>query len=311
MKRLALFCVVFACSCSSDEIGTSESAVKVCGQTTVKGVDVYHLDNGAKPIDWAAVKKAGASFAFVKATESTNYTDASFQTNWDGLKAAGMYRGAYHFFHSDVDPAAQATYFLSVVGTVVAGDMLVLDLESANGQTQATILSKALTWMKNVESATGTKPILYTSPAFLSSFGGLGAYPLWVANYGVSCPDVPAAWKTYEFWQSTGTGSFPPITGNVDLDTFNGTLADLQTFAYGTPSADGGSDASAEASTDASPPTDASKDVVTTGGDPSEPSSGCNCNASSSGSGDAWIAALVIAAEASRRRRRAARERAR
>ncbi|HEX4516269.1 MAG TPA: hypothetical protein VH054_22130, partial [Polyangiaceae bacterium] len=69
MKRLALFALIFACSCSSDEIGSSASAVKVCGQTTVKGVDVYHSDNGAQPIDWAAVKTAGASFAFVKATE--------------------------------------------------------------------------------------------------------------------------------------------------------------------------------------------------------------------------------------------------
>ena len=307
MKRLALFALLFACSCSSDEIGSSASAVKVCGQTTVKGLDVYHLDNGGKTIDWAAVKNAGASFAFVKATESTNFTDSSFQTNWDGLKAAGMYRGAYHFFHSDVDPAAQATYFLSVVGKVEAGDMLVLDLESPNGQTQATILSHALTFMQNVENATGTKPILYTSPAFLSNFGGLGAYPLWVANYGVSCPDVPAAWKTYEFWQSTGTGSFPPITGDVDLDTFNGTLADLQTFAYGAPATDGGTD---DASLDASPPVDAS--VTNDAGGEIENTSGCNCNTSaSSGTGDAWIAALVIAAETSRRRRRAVRERAR
>jgi GH25 family lysozyme M1 (1,4-beta-N-acetylmuramidase) len=311
VKRLALFSVVLVCACSSDEIGTSESAVKVCGQTTVKGVDVYHLDNGAKPIDWPAVKSAGASFAFVKATESTGYTDSSFQTNWAGLKAAGMYRGAYHFFHSDVDPAAQATFFLSVVGKVEAGDMLVLDLESANGQTQATILSHALTFMQNVESATGTKPMLYTSPAFLTNYGGLAAYPLWVANYGVSCPDVPAAWKTYEFWQSSGTGSFPPITGAVDLDTFNGTLADLQTFTYGTPTTDAGiADTSPPP-----PPLDAA--VATDAGSEAEPVTGCAC--STLGFGEShddksagWIAALVvIAAETSRRRRRAARERAR
>jgi MYXO-CTERM domain-containing protein len=314
VKRLALFALAFVCSCSSDEIGTSESAVKVCGQTTVKGIDVYHFDNGAKPIDWTAVKAAGASFAFVKATESTNFTDLSFSINWSGLKAAGMYRGAYHFFHSDVDPAAQATYFLSVVGKVEAGDMLVLDLESANGQSQATILANAITFMKNVESASGTKPILYTSPAFLSNFGGLGAYPLWVANYGVSCPDVPAAWKTYEFWQSTGTGSFPPLTGAVDLDTFNGTLADLQTFAFGTSATDGGTDASggdASSSSDATPPPSDAAKSSDAGGEGEEPTSGCNCNASSASANDAWLVALVIAAETSRRRRRAARVRAR
>jgi lysozyme len=320
VKRLALFALIFACACSSDEIGSSASAVKVCGQTTVKGVDVYHGDNGAQTIDWTAVKAAGASFAFVKATEGMNFTDASFQTNWSGLKAAGMFRGAYHFFHSNDDPAAQATFFLSVVGKLETGDMLVLDLESADGETQATILSRAITFMQNVESASGTKPILYTSPAFLSSFAGLEVYPLWVANYGVSCPDVPAPWKTYTFWQSTGTGSFPPITGQVDVDTFNGTLTDLQTFADGTPATDGGSsDASTEASADASPPTsdaappnDAAK-ATDAGADEEGPAtSGCACSIEShTSSAGAWVAALVIAAGTSRRRKRAARDRAR
>lgn len=93
---------------SSEDVGTSESALVVCGQTTVKGIDVYHGDNNGQPINWMAVKTGGMSFAFAKATESTNFTDPEFATNWAGMKSAGLVRGAYHFFHSDQDPLAQA-----------------------------------------------------------------------------------------------------------------------------------------------------------------------------------------------------------
>jgi len=237
---IVAFIALSACGTSPEDIGSSRAAVTVCGQTTIKGIDVYHGDNGGAAIDWSAVKTAGIDFAFAKATESTNFTDPMFSTNWSGMQSAGIVRGAYHFFHADVDPVMQANYFLSVVGTVSPGDLLVLDLETTNGQTQATIASNAATFLSTVETATGVTPFLYTSPLFLSDFTALAAYPLWVANYGVSCPDVPAAWTTYTFWQSTGRGSLSPtITGALDLDTFNGTLAELQALG-GTTTTDGG-----------------------------------------------------------------------
>ncbi|HEX7604614.1 MAG TPA: GH25 family lysozyme, partial [Polyangiaceae bacterium] len=225
-----------SCSATSEDVGSNESALVVCGQTTVKGIDVYHGDNGGNPINWPAVKGAGISFAFAKATESTNFTDSAFATNWPAMKSAGLVRGAYHFFHADIDPVAQANFFLATVGAVSKGDLLVLDLEQMNGQTQQIVSAHALTFLATVKSATGVTPLLYTSPAFLSSFAGFGSYPLWVANYGVSCPNVPSPpWSTYTFWQSTGTGSLSVITGALDLDTFNGTLAQLIAFADGPP----------------------------------------------------------------------------
>ncbi len=301
-SRIGLFLVVAAATaCSSDEIGTSESAIVVCGQTTVKGLDVYHGDNGGSPIDWNAVAAGGMSFAFVKATEGTTFVDSSFATNWPGVKAAGMVRGAYHFFHSDLDPVAQATFFLATVGPITQDDLLVLDLETTNGQTQATVLSHAETFMATVKAQSGTTPLLYTSPAFLASYGTLGSYPLWVANYAVSCPNVPSAWSTYTFWQSTGSGTFAPVSGSVDLDTFNGTLPQLK--ALGSTlwhfATDGGAPDSgatdAAPSSDASPPSDASKsDAAQNDAGDFEPAgpSGCSCTvtgASTRGAGATWI----------------------
>jgi GH25 family lysozyme M1 (1,4-beta-N-acetylmuramidase) len=57
---------------------------------------------------------------------------------------------------------------------------------------------------------------------------------LWIANYGVSSPSIPAPWASsgYAFWQYSSTGSVPGITGNCDLDTFNGSMTSLLKFAY-------------------------------------------------------------------------------
>ena len=34
-------------------------------------------------------------------------------------------------------------------------------------------------------------------------------------------------WSSWEFWQYSSTGSVPGISGNVDLDVFDGTLLEL------------------------------------------------------------------------------------
>ena len=110
---------------------TTEQAATVCGQTSVKGVDISHYDG---TIDWTQVKAAGISFAFAKATEGTSYVDPTFATNWAGMKAAGIVRGAYHFFDPAVDATSQVTYCLATVGTLEAGDLpIVLDFEQLNG----------------------------------------------------------------------------------------------------------------------------------------------------------------------------------
>jgi hypothetical protein len=41
-------------------------------------------------VDWTAVKTAGASFAFTKATEGTTFTCETFATNWEGMRNVGI-----------------------------------------------------------------------------------------------------------------------------------------------------------------------------------------------------------------------------
>lgn len=252
MRKLSIRCLLVpavaalaACAGAPDgapePTSSSSAATTVCGQTSVKGIDVSHYDG---TIDWATAKASGIDFAIAKATESTTYVDPTFATNWAGMKAHGVVRAAYHFFRANADPIAQANHVMQTVGTLEPSDLpIVLDLETTDGQTGATIAANALKFLAAVTQGTGKKAIVYTSPGFiagLSGTSGFASYTLWVANWGVTCPNVPSPWSTWVFWQNAdnGTVSGVPATA-VDLDYFNGTLAELHAFA-GAPPADAG-----------------------------------------------------------------------
>ena len=61
-------------------------------------------------------------FAFIKATEGLGNEDAFFQRNWKKTKAAGLVRGAYHFFLATKSGKAQAENFINSV-TLASGDL--------------------------------------------------------------------------------------------------------------------------------------------------------------------------------------------
>ena len=190
-----------------EPLGTSGSNVTSCATgSTLQGVDVSHYDGA---INWTSVKAAGITFAFAKATESTGLLDDTFATNWAGMKAAGVVRGAYHFFDPSSSATAQASFVLSTVGTLEAGDLpIVLDFEQLDGVSEASAVADAVTFLEAVTKATGKTAILYMSSEFLSgSYPALAPYPLWVANYGVSCPGMPSEWSTWSFWQHSDSGS--------------------------------------------------------------------------------------------------------
>ena len=63
-------------------------------QYAVQGVDVSEYQG---EIDWPALARQGISFAFVKATEGSGYTDPFFAQNLSGAQAAGLYAGLVCF----------------------------------------------------------------------------------------------------------------------------------------------------------------------------------------------------------------------
>ncbi len=215
---------------AAEKTGWTSSPVTVCpGGSTVKGVDVSVYQGS---IDWTSVKGAGVDFAFARVSDGTANPDSTFAANWAGMKSAGVVRGVYQFFRASVDPTTQANLLLSAVGTLEASDLApVADVEVMDGVSGATLVANLATWVSVIRSKTGRTPIVYTAPGFWNALPGTGQFggeTLWVANWQVSCPDTPTPWTAWKFWQNADNGSVPGISGAVDTDEFNGTLAELQ-----------------------------------------------------------------------------------
>lgn len=219
-------------SCSAAD----HSALTVCAAgPTVKGIDVSTYQG---QVNWTSAKSSGLAFAIARVSDGTTHVDDQFARNWPGMKAAGLIRGAYQFFRPGEDPIAQADLVVSklnAAGGLASDDLpVVMDMETADGVAPATIQANMHKWLDHVEQATGKKPIIYTANFMSGNIGtGFTAYPLWVANYGATCPLMPSNFTQWKMWQYSSTGTVPGISGNVDMDEFNGTLAQLTTFAGG------------------------------------------------------------------------------
>ncbi len=220
---------------------TAMTAAPASAATGPTGPDVasYQHPSGVT-IDWSAVATGGSSFAFVKATEGTTYTNPYFAQDWSALATAGLIRGAYHYARPSStvgSAAAQAQYFVNTVGSFAdLGDLPpVLDLEQTGGLAPADLVAWTQQYLTAVQSLTGRTPILYTYPNFwhnaMADSTAFGQYPLWLASYSSTPPAPLPGWTAWTFWQYTSTGTLPGITGNVDISQFAGTMTDLQALA--------------------------------------------------------------------------------
>jgi lysozyme len=196
--------------------------------TTIDGIDVSHWQG---TIDWSQVAGAGYRFAILKATEGQTFDDPNYAGYRTGANAAGIYIGAYHFARPDSTPddaTLEADHFTGVAAPKSGDIVPVLDMEDSGGLSTTTLITWVQTWLDRVSATVGTRPMIYTGPSFwrtymgdTTQFADEGYRLLWIANWGVPEPDVPAQnWggSGWTFWQWTDCGSVPGISGCVDLD---------------------------------------------------------------------------------------------
>ena len=225
LRIVPFFLLGAAAACADLPTGVADP---LSGAET-RGVDVSHWQGA---IDWRAVESGGVSFAFVKATEGATFTDPAFAANWSGLAGTRIVRGAYHYFRPGADAAQQAAHFLRTAPVGAFDLPPVLDVEVTDGMDGATIARGVRTWLDAVSRATGKRPIVYTYPSFWNAHLSTQFIdaPLWIAHYRVGAPLVPSGWAGWAFWQHTDDGRVAGVSGPVDLNLFNGTSADLQSF---------------------------------------------------------------------------------
>ena len=219
---------------ASDPYRESISGARICAPgAIVEGIDVSKYEGS---IDWTAVKNAGIGFGIARVSDGLDFPDATFDANWAGMKWVGLVRGAYQYFEPAQDPIAQANMVLRHIGALGAGDLPpVIDVETLGGLTASAVVAAVEKWLAAVQGATGRRPIVYASPAFWDGLGDPTVpADLWIANWGVSCPSVPAAWAGWKFWQYTSTGAVSGVpVSAMDLDRFDGSMSDLLAYAGG------------------------------------------------------------------------------
>ncbi len=180
------------------------------------GIDV---SSHQKTINWGAVADSGVSFAYIKATEGSGYTDPKFAENWKGALTAGVTPGAYHYFTLCSPGADQARDFLKAAPPDSGALPPALDLEfdgacekrpeaeHANAEVEA--------FIRTVEKAWGRKVVVYSSKEWRLHYDlpHAAGRPDWLFSKSER-PDQ----EDWAVWQLRFNGKIDGISTKVDID---------------------------------------------------------------------------------------------
>lgn len=257
-RTAAALCAVAAlaaCSSIADDVGVqrtslstslpagSRAASPLSGVLTspddhaIQGIDVSKYQG---PIDWASVRASGVTFAYIKATEGGDRVDDRFAENWNAAKAAGVARGAYHFYYFCRTGAEQAAWFLRNVPADPDALPPVLDMEwnhtspTCRIRPPADVVRREMaTFLRIVEKRYGKRPVIYTSVDFHRDalVGAFETHNFWLRSVAGHPSLKFGADRSFAIWQHTATGSVAGVTGFVDRNVFVGTPESWQRFA--------------------------------------------------------------------------------
>jgi lysozyme len=217
LSGLALFC---GCSAPPDEQSSDDENSTVTFPVNAKGIDVSHFSG---TVDWQKVKVAGYAFAFAKVTEGNDFKDPMFDTNWPAMKAAGIIRGAYHFYVTEDEPDTQAAFFIQNLKLLEGDFAPVVDIEVLGDNTETGLVDRLKSFLSTVETHFGIKPIIYTGLNFWDENmnNQFSSYPLWIAEYGVEEPVDPTGWNDWHIWQWKGDATVSGVEKSADLNVLN------------------------------------------------------------------------------------------
>lgn len=195
----------------------------------VRGFDVS-AHNGN--IDFEKAADSGMKFVFIKATEGVDFKDRNFRSNYEKAKKAGLKTGVYHFFRFDRDGVEQAINLMKALGNRHPELGIVIDVEKAGNADSipADLINRRLSQMVDYLNLLGHRIMFYSNRTgyyeyLAETFPG---YPLWICAF--SKTPINAEWT---FWQFNHRGRIPGVKGDVDLNTFCGSLEEWEHFLNG------------------------------------------------------------------------------
>ena len=193
------------------------------------GIDVSQYQG---TIDWenleAIEEQFEIKFVVVRATAGSKKVDHKFKTNWKNLSSTVYVQGAYHYYRPDENSTDQATNFIKNVKLRKGHLPPILDIEKMpKGQSMNKLKDGLQNWLTIVEKEYGVKPIIYTGEKYYEDFlrDDFPNYLFWIANYN---PWKEKIEDDYLMWQFTEKAQLHGVNELVDVNVFNGNVADLK-----------------------------------------------------------------------------------
>lgn len=171
-----------------------------------------------------------------KATQGSRYRDPDYAVRRTAANAAGLLWGAYHF-NDGSDVAAQVNNFIAAAQP---GPDTLMALDFEDNPKSNMSAQQAVQFLRLLEQKLGRKGALYGGNRIKEQIGRLSAadqaymasHPLWLCQYGPR-PVLPPGFTRSFLWQYSdgrigpGPHGVNGVTGEVDLNAFNGTREDL------------------------------------------------------------------------------------
>lgn len=193
------------------------------------GIDVSQYQG---KIDWdnveAIEEQFELKFVIVRATAGSRKVDLKFKKNWSNLTESMYIQGAYHYYRPDENSTDQANNFIKNVKLRKGHLPPILDIEKMpKGQSMDKLKEGLQNWLTIVEKNYGVKPIIYTGEKYYEDFlqEDFPNYQFWIANYNPWKEKIEAE---YLMWQFTEKAQLHGINELVDVNVFNGNVADLK-----------------------------------------------------------------------------------
>ena len=212
------------------------------GKVTILDISFWQDDDTThQKVDFVKMKAAGADGVILRAGQNT-WKDEDFLDYVSGAMSAGLPIGYYWFWDSRSPSGmnGQAGLFSSIIDTVGFPELGIWpDYEELYGGSYG----GAQNFRIFVDSLVAKYPNklvgIYTAPYYWKTKTNTSdkewgkKFPLWIAHYEVPTPDVPPNWTSWLIHQYTSKGDgklFGVESGNVDMNVFNGTIEQFNSY---------------------------------------------------------------------------------